>query len=255
MVDYSAINTAAQTATGGPSINSRQEASRASLADSEQTFLALMTTQLKNQDPLSPVDSNQFTQQIVQMTGVEQQLLTNDLLKALVGMNDGGLSGQVGMIGKEVTATSSSGALTDKTMSFDYNLSSAASALQLDVIDSTGKTVATIKPTDMAKGDHTFKWDGKNAKGEQLPDGGVYGLKVTASDTNNKALASTATTTNKGIVTAVSLESGVQMVTVNGVKIAASDVISVAAVATPAPTAANTNTTPTTNTETPADAA
>ena len=86
MTDYSAINAAAKTATSTQSINARQEASRASLADSEQTFLALMTTQLKNQDPLSPVDSNQFTQQIVQMTGVEQQLLTNDLLKVLVAV-------------------------------------------------------------------------------------------------------------------------------------------------------------------------
>ena len=82
MADYSAVNAAANTGAASTSINSRMESSRSSLADSEQTFLALMTTQLKNQDPLSPVDSNQFTQQIVQMTGVEQQLLTNDLLKA-----------------------------------------------------------------------------------------------------------------------------------------------------------------------------
>ena len=57
---------------------------RARLADNFSTFLSLLTTQLKNQDPLSPLDSNQFTQQLVQMTGVEQQLNTNDLLKQLV---------------------------------------------------------------------------------------------------------------------------------------------------------------------------
>ena len=55
------------------------------LAESFDTFLVLLTTQMKNQDPLSPMDSGDFTQQIVQMTGVEQQLLTNDLLKQLVG--------------------------------------------------------------------------------------------------------------------------------------------------------------------------
>jgi flagellar basal-body rod modification protein FlgD len=260
MVDYSAINAAAQTgSTGGASINSRQDASRASLADSEQTFLALMTTQLKNQDPLSPVDSNQFTQQIVQMTGVEQQLLTNDLLKVLVGMNDGGLSGQVSMIGKEVTTQSATGTLKDKALNFDYDLSKAAGTLKLEVVDASGKTVATVTPTDLTKGAHTFKWDGKNTAGEQQPDGGVYSLKITATDSLGSKLDATATAANRGIVTAVSLENGVQMVTVNGQKIAASDIISVAAVAE----AANNNTTPDpntaadpkTDTETPADAA
>ena len=64
--------------------------SRNSLANNEQTFLKLLTTQLKNQDPLSPTDTTQMTSQITQMTGVEQQLVTNDLLAALVGMNSGG---------------------------------------------------------------------------------------------------------------------------------------------------------------------
>jgi flagellar basal-body rod modification protein FlgD len=80
--------------------------SRTSLANNEQTFLKLLTTQLKNQDPLSPMDSNQITQQIVQMTGVEQQLMTNDLLSMLVGMNDGGLTNSVNLIGKQVTTES-----------------------------------------------------------------------------------------------------------------------------------------------------
>jgi flagellar basal-body rod modification protein FlgD len=63
--------------------------SRTSLADNEQTFLKLLTTQLKNQDPLAPTDTTQMTSQITSMTGVEQQLVTNDLLAALVGMNTG----------------------------------------------------------------------------------------------------------------------------------------------------------------------
>lgn len=227
MTDYSAINAAAQTATGGRSINDRQEASRSSLADSEQTFLALMTAQLKNQDPLQPVDSNQFTQQIVQMTGVEQQLLTNDLLKVLVGMNDGGISGQVGLIGKEVTTTSTTGTLTDKALTFDYSLPRAAGSLKLEVVNAAGQTVATINPTDMAKGDHSFKWDGKDSTGAQLADGGAYSLKVTAADTLGSSIAVASTASSKGIVTSVSLENGQQMVTVNGRKILASDIISV----------------------------
>ena len=68
-------------AAAGASVASKLNSSRSRLADSEQTFLSLLTTQLKNQDPLSPLDSNQFTAQLTQMAGVEQQLLTNDLLK------------------------------------------------------------------------------------------------------------------------------------------------------------------------------
>src|SRR6185436_12803276 len=79
---------------------------RARLAENFDTFLSLLTTQLKNQDPLSPLDSNQFTQQLVQMTGVEQQLLTNDLLKKLVGNTGTGVSTAVSLIGKDVRATS-----------------------------------------------------------------------------------------------------------------------------------------------------
>jgi flagellar basal-body rod modification protein FlgD len=261
MADYSAVNAAASTGAAASSISNRMESSRSSLADSEQTFLALMTTQLKNQDPLSPVDSNQFTQQIVQMTGVEQQLLTNDLLKVLVGMNDGGLSSQVGMIGKEVTTKSSSGTLTDKQLTFDYDMTKAAGTLKLEVVDVNGKVVATLNPTDLTKGEKSYKWDGKDSTGKQLEDGGAYALRVTATDTLGAKLAVVSTSQVKGIVTAVSLENGQQMVMVGGRKIPASDIISVAQVAVAANTntntaagdAADTTTTPTT--ETQADAA
>ncbi len=70
------------------------------LAESFDTFLNLLTTQMKNQDPLSPMDSNQFTQQIVQMTGVEQQLLTNELLQRLVVASGDGVADAVSLIGK-----------------------------------------------------------------------------------------------------------------------------------------------------------
>jgi flagellar hook assembly protein FlgD len=75
----------------------------ASLADNFQGFLSLLTTQLKNQDPTSPLDTNQFTQQITQMTGVEQQLLSNQLLQQLVSQQ-GGLTQAAGLIGKTITA-------------------------------------------------------------------------------------------------------------------------------------------------------
>jgi flagellar basal-body rod modification protein FlgD len=77
--------------------------SLASVADNYQTFLSLLTTQLKNQDPLSPLDTNQFTQQLTQMTGVEQQLLSNQLLQQLVTAQ-AGLGTSANLIGKVISA-------------------------------------------------------------------------------------------------------------------------------------------------------
>ena len=57
------------------------------LADNFQTFLTLLTTQLQNQNPLDPLDTNQFTQQLVQFAGVEQQLKMNDTLATLLTLN------------------------------------------------------------------------------------------------------------------------------------------------------------------------
>ena len=244
-IDAAALNAAAQTGSGGSSINSRMTNSKASLADSEQTFLALMTTQLKNQDPLSPVDSNQYTQQIVQMTGVEQQLLTNDLLKLLVGMNDAGLSSSVGMIGKEVTTETDAATLAGGKAAFDFTLPRAAGTLKLEVVNAAGQTVATINPTEMTKGDHTVTWNGKNSAGNQLEDGGLYTLKVAAADTAGSSMTVAATSTTKGVVTAVSLENGATVVTVGGRKIPISAIISVAEQAK----AASNTTTPDTTTE------
>ncbi len=228
-IDAQTVNANAQTASNASSISNRMATSKATMADSTETFLALMTAQLKNQDPLQPVDSSQFTQQIVQMTGVEQQLLTNDLLAALVGMNDGGLSSSVGMIGKDVTTQSAAGQLTDGKVKFDFTLPRSAATLKLEVVNASGVTVATLDPADLnGKGAHAVTWDGKNSAGGKQPDGGLYTLKVTAADAAGGAIASTGTSTATGRATAVSQENGVNVVTVNGRKIPITDIISIA---------------------------
>jgi flagellar hook assembly protein FlgD len=97
-------NTNSTNSTGSTSANSLSlNNGLASLADNFQSFLTLLTTQLKNQDPTSPLDTNQFTQQITQMTGVEQQLLSNQLLQQLVSAQ-GGVASAANLIGETVTA-------------------------------------------------------------------------------------------------------------------------------------------------------
>jgi flagellar basal-body rod modification protein FlgD len=108
-------NTAGANASSTSSVSSSQltlNSGLASLADNFQSFLTLLTTQLQNQDPLNPTDTNQFTQQITQMSGVEQQLLSTQLLQQLVS-TQGGVSTAANLIGDTVTgqsATASAGA-------------------------------------------------------------------------------------------------------------------------------------------------
>lgn len=204
-------------AVGGVSgITDTSAIGRTRLAESFDTFLALLTTQLKNQDPLSPLDSNQFTQQIVQMTGVEQQLLTNDLLKSLVSNTSNGVSTAVSLIGKEVRAATVDAKLKDGQAAWIYTLPRDANDVKLEVVDSNGKTVRTLSAAEDGRkaGDHKVTWDGKDANGVKLPDGGVYSLKVSAKDSDFATVPSTVSI--EGIVTGVEQSNGETLITVNG---------------------------------------
>jgi len=212
----------------------------ASLADNFNTFLALLTTQLKNQDPTSPLDSNQFTQQLVQMTGVEQQLNANTLLKQVVANTSNGISTAVTLIGKTVKAVSDTASLANGQAQWTYNLPSAAADLKVEVLDANGNVVHAEAPSDLKAGDHAFTWNGKNLAGTQLPNGGTYTLRVTALDSTGATLA----TTNfvQGLVTGVTQNNGSTSITVNGGPVDWAKVVSVDLVA---PTAtASTPTTP-----------
>ncbi|MDB5454713.1 MAG: flagellar biosynthesis protein FlgD [Caulobacter sp.] len=216
---FDAINAAKYASSGGSSINDRLASSSSSIAANQQQFLQLLTTQLKNQDPLSPTDTTQMTQQITQMSGVEQQLLTNDLLKTLVGLSDAGLSSAVNMIGKQATASSDSSVLHSGSAKWTYNLPRTATAVKIEVQDKFGKTIATLKPEDLSSGNHDLVWDGKaDNNGTEQPDGGAYTLKITATDANGGAIAASSVGQLEGIVTAVTSEGGVSMATIDGVK-------------------------------------
>lgn len=213
----------------------------ARLADNFNTFLSLLTTQLKNQDPLSPLDSNQFTQQLTQMTGVEQQIAGNDLLKKLVSNTSGGVSTAVSMLGKQVRATSDTANVSGGHAKWTYNLGAAATDLKVQVLDSKGAIVHAEAPTDKTAGDHAFTWNGKDLSGNQLPDGGVYTIRVTANDATGAGVASTNYV--EGVVTGVEQSSGTTYITINGGKVTGDKITSI----TLAPaTATNSTSTPAT---------
>ncbi len=193
--------------------SNRTSAGRIGLATNFETFLQLLTTQLKNQDPLSPLDSNEFTAQLTQMSGVEQQLLTNDLLTSLLAAQQGGgLGGASNYIGKSATAAWSATELTDGQATWSYELATGAVSAKLEIVDGTGKVVWTGDAPARAEGVHDFEWDGKTTAGAQLPDGGVYTLRVSAQNTNGGTVDSQVLT--RGRVSGVEMYDGQPYLTI-----------------------------------------
>ena len=197
----------------------------ASLSTSYQTFLTLLTTQLKNQDPSSPMDPNQFTTELVQMTGVQQQLLSNQLLQQLVSASpSSGVSSAVSLIGKQVTATSATAALSNGQANWTYTLPSAASNASVSVSNSTGQVVYTGTAPSFAAGASTFSWNGKSSSGVQLPDG-TYTLSVAAQDSSGGAI--TPTLAVSGVASSVQSVNGTTMVTVGSSQVPVSVITTV----------------------------
>jgi flagellar basal-body rod modification protein FlgD len=197
------VDTSVTGGTTAATANANIASQTASLASNYNMFLNLLTTQLQNQDPLNPMDNNEFTQQLTQMTGVQQQLLTNQLLTQMLSQNQAQVSGTaVGLIGKQVTVNTPQTDLTNGSATWNYNLPSNATAMSLSVMDSTGKLVAKAAPADLTPsdfnaGDHTFAWNGKDLNGKALPDG-VYTLQINATDGNGNAI--TASESYSGVV-------------------------------------------------------
>src|SRR5690348_10629695 len=106
--------TTAQTSTSSSSSSSTSSVTNGTLAGNFQTFLTLLTTQLQNQNPLDPLDTNQFTQQLVEFAGVEQQLKTNDQLASLIALQQTTQATQaLTFVGKTAVVDGSTAALSN----------------------------------------------------------------------------------------------------------------------------------------------
>jgi flagellar basal-body rod modification protein FlgD len=219
--------TAVAAPTSAPSATSSTDASilnaQTSLAGDQATFIKLLTAQLRNQDPLSPLDANQFTQQLVVMTGVQQQILTNQLMNQLIKSQSS--IDPVNLIGKTVTAATPQSALQGGKADWVYNLNGPAKDVSVQVVDSLGRLVWQSTPGAQAAGDHAVSWNGKTLSGVQLPDGGVYQLQVAAKDTNGSAV--TSNVYQKGVATSVDQTGGQVLINVGGVKVPASSILSI----------------------------
>ena len=191
------------------------------LSSNFSTFLTLLTTQLKNQDPTSPMDSNTFTQQLVMYSQVEQQINTNDNLKTLISQGTTNASAMAATyLGKKVSVTNGNASLTGGTASWTYNLDTASATTQLAITDSKGQTVFTSNGETTA-GDHNFTWNGKDLNGNQLADG-TYKLTVTAADSgSNKVTSSVA---SAGTISQIDMTSGTPKLVVGNMELGLGDI-------------------------------
>jgi flagellar basal-body rod modification protein FlgD len=193
--------------------SSLSSAAGTTLAGNFQTFLTLLTTQLKNQNPLDPLDTNQFTQQLVQFASVEQQLKTNTELSTLVSLQQTAQSTQaLGFVGKTAVVDGSTTALANGSATWKLSVPTDSN-VKISITNGTGQTVFTGSYAVNAGNNQTFAWDGKGNDGTQWPDG-KYTLTATAADTTGNSVA--VSTQIQGLVDSVDLTQSPPLLSIEG---------------------------------------
>jgi flagellar basal-body rod modification protein FlgD len=210
MAVTSAISSTAATNSTAPA--TKTAIGEKTISQNFDTFLTLLTTQLKNQNPLDPLDTNQFTQQLVQFAGVEQQLRQNDQLKTLIAIEKSGQSTQALVYVGNTVAVDGSKAQFDGTGA-TWNINAPAdSNVSLSITSANGQT-AFSGTYSLSQGNASFGWDGKGNDGVQWPKG-IYTLTVTGKDASGKDVA--ISTEVQGVVDSVDLTASPPLLSIGG---------------------------------------
>ncbi|HEV7260520.1 MAG TPA: flagellar hook capping FlgD N-terminal domain-containing protein [Bosea sp. (in: a-proteobacteria)] len=194
-------NTSSSTST---TTNTSTVTGGTSIANNFDQFLTLLTTQLKNQSPLDPLDTNQFTAQLVQFAGVEQQLKTNETLTSLLSLNSANTAiNAVNFVGTEIEATGATTQLADNKAEWKIDMPRTGTAI-IAIKDANGSTVQTVTKT-LDSGSQAFTWDGTTSTGSKAADG-QYTISIEARDSSGAVV--TPTTTISGMVDGVDFSGG-----------------------------------------------
>lgn len=161
-----------------------------SLAEDFSEFLTLLTIQLQNQDPLDPMDTTEFTNQLVAFTGVEQQINTNERLDSLVALNLGSAVGSaIGYVGQDISYISPEFHFDGENQAeITYALNAEAAQGTLRIRDERGTQVYE-GPLAASVGQHEFTWDGRLPDGTLAP-AGTYSVQIDALDAQDQAVGS-----------------------------------------------------------------
>ncbi|PWC42567.1 flagellar hook assembly protein FlgD [Azospirillum sp. TSO22-1] len=189
-----------------------------------EAFLKLLTAQLRNQDPLAPMDATQFMNQLAQMSTVEQAVKTNDTLgQVLETLKNSGMRMDMAYLGRTVEASSDALALSGGKAQTAYAVEGAAATVTIDVLDDAGRTRYSTGGSPQA-GRQVFAWDGRQTGGGTAPDG-VYHVRVTAKDKDGNAV-NVATVTSDTVKEVRTVDGATQLVLKGGAIVPAKDVLS-----------------------------
>lgn len=209
------------TAAATPAATTASGSTKGTLAQNFETFLGLLTTQLKNQSPLDPLDTNQFTQQLVQFASVEQQLKSNDTLTALLTATKASTAtGALGFMGATVTADGAKARLASGRATWRLDVPRTAANATITITDRTGATVKT-ETRSLAAGTQDYVWTGRTTAGATAPDG-EYTVTIQARDATGQTI--TVKTEVSGTVDGVDLTGSEPVLSLGGLTIPVSKV-------------------------------
>jgi flagellar basal-body rod modification protein FlgD len=196
--------------------------SLAKLSENLDNFLTILTTQLQHQDPLSPMDTHEFTNQLVQFASVEQGIQSNKNLESLIGLQETNIVvGAVSFMGKNVEVLGQTTKLENGSAEFFYTLPENASAAILAIFDENG-TQVRFEQANTAAGRHSYIWDGTNDKGQTLPDGN-YTIQVVGTNADGDQI--TPTYSVRGAVSGVAVDGGVPTLNLDGLDVPLANVV------------------------------
>ena len=176
---------------------------RQGIADNFDSFLLLLTTQLQNQSPLDPLDTNEFTQQLVQFASVEQQIKSNEVLESLLATSRAqNVATAASFVGMKVRADGKEAQLSEGKAEWTLDVPLNAARTTIEIRDKAGNTVAT-RSGALSAGRQVFTWDGTNSTGQPAPDG-RYSIRIDARDSSGQPIS--VNTEVEGVVDALDLE-------------------------------------------------
>lgn len=174
-------------------------------------FLKLLIEQMKNQDPMNPMDGSAYASQLAQFSSLEQlsnlnTSMTNSTQANLQLVSSVSNTMSAALIGKQVKFSGTTIKYTGESSgTIGYNLPSEAKSVTIKIYDSNNKLVQTLTPTELKAGDHTVNWDYKNASGTTVPQG-TYHFEFTVKDYLNKDI--TPTTWTQGTISSIRYSQG-----------------------------------------------
>ncbi len=218
--------TLVSSATTTSTAQSTTDAAGSKLTADYNLFLKLLTTQMQNQDPMNPMDSAQYTQQLVQYSQVEQSIAQNKTLNSILsGLNMTSLTTSSSMIGQPVQLDSDKAGLSATAPAqWEWSTTTAITKLTATLTDAKGTKVDSFD-IDVKGSSGQFSWDGTTSKGEKYTDG-LYQLTLTGTTDAGAKIPTTAKATGK--VTDVQMLNGAPVVSVNGAQYPTSMILRIA---------------------------